>query len=113
MRTVAALPAAVAALALGGCEVADLAVQETSRSVAKGVVNGIVAERLPGVNAAPYTDCIIDNATTDEIFRVAAAARTGVTEATVNTVLAVARRPDTLGCFVSAGALNGLRLAGG
>jgi hypothetical protein len=89
----------LAALALSGCVVADAAVQETTRSVARGVVNGIVAERFPGVNAAPYTDCIIDNATTGEILTVASASRTGVTEDTVRLVLDVAVRPETVRCL--------------
>ena len=93
--------ALVGLVCLAGCVASDAAVQDTSRSVAKGVVNQILADRLPGVNTAPYTDCIIDNATTEEIISVAAAAGTGVTAMTVDTVLAVARRPATLNCLAA------------
>lgn len=86
-------------VALGGCQASDALVQEASRSAAKSVVNGVISQRFPRVNAAPYTDCIIDNASTQEIVSLATGAVTGADEATVSTVLDIAGRPDTSNCI--------------
>lgn len=90
------LPVACAAL-LAAC--ANPLVEDTSRDVAKGVVNDVVATRFPGVNAAPYTDCIIDNASSDEIFSLAQNALTQNTNGAAATVLQIAQRPDTTNCI--------------
>ena len=74
-------------------------VEDTSREVAKGAVNDVVSTRFPGVNAAPYTDCIIDNASTDEILSLAQSALTNNTNAAANTVLTIAGRPGTSTCI--------------
>jgi predicted ThiF/HesA family dinucleotide-utilizing enzyme len=92
-----------AVTALSGCEIASQTADELARQQAKSVVNGVVAEKLPGVNAAPVTDCIIDNATAREIVTIAGAAVTGVTPATGRLVLEIARRPDTVTCIASNG----------
>ncbi len=63
------------------------------------MVNDVVQSRFPGVNAAPYTDCIIDNASTDEIISLAQNALTQNTNAAAQTVLAIAGRPDTSTCI--------------
>ena len=103
-------PAALvlAALALSGCLAAETAVQETTRSMAKGVVNQVMQEQFPGANATPYTDCIIDSATTGEIVTIAREAGTGVTPETVTLVLDIARRPESLRCMASQPGLVGL-----
>lgn len=79
-----------------------------ARDAAKGVVNNVVQTRFPGVNAAPFTDCIIDNATGSEIVTIAEAALLGVTPATTNLVVEIAGRPDTVRCAVN----NSLGLGG-
>ena len=79
-----------------------------ARDAAKGVVNGVVQSRFPGVNAAPYTDCIIDNASGSEIFTIAEAALTGTTQATTNLVVDIAGRPETVQCALS----NSLGISG-
>ena len=73
---------------------------EIARDQAKGVVNDVVEERFPGVDATPVTDCVIDNASGSEIVQIAGAAVTGVTNSTVELVLKIASRPDTIQCFV-------------
>lgn len=93
----------IAVLALSGCEVANEVATQTARDAAKGVVNGVVADRYPGLNATPITDCIIDNASLSEILTLASAAGTGVTEETVTTVVDIASRPETTTCIASAG----------
>lgn len=104
MRAIFAL--ALATLPLAGCDVASQAADTLARDQAKSVVNGIVTSRFPGVNAAPITDCIIDNANAGEILSVARASVTGVTDDTINTVISVTQRPETTSCI----ARNGLSL---
>ncbi|OJI93452.1 hypothetical protein LY10_00352 [Planktotalea frisia] len=94
------------ALTLGACVQANDAADTVARNTAKGVVNDVVAQKFPGVNAAPVTDCVIDNASRFEIFDIAKAGATGVTPATVETVTAIASRPETVQCISK----NGLGL---
>lgn len=88
----------IAMVGLSGCT--DAAIQDTTRHAAKGVITPIVASRFPGRNASAYSDCIIDNATTDEIFSLAGDALTGVDADTVALVARVSTRPSTVRCFV-------------
>lgn len=99
MRNLLILTASL--LALSGC-VTDGIVQDTSREAAKRVVTPIITDRFPGRNTEAYSNCIIDNATTDEIFGLAKAAVVGVDQSTVNTVVGISTRGDTLKCFVKA-----------
>ncbi len=87
------------AVSLSGC-VTDGIVQDTSREAAKRVVTPIVVDKFPGRNTEAYSNCIIDNATTDEIFSLAKAAVTGVDQDTVNTVYKIGTRPETLKCVL-------------
>lgn len=96
----ATIIAITATLAMAGC-MQDVGAtgDALARDAAKGVVNNIVSARFPGVNAAPYTDCIIDNATTPEIIQIAEAAVLGATPQTTNLVVEIAGRPDTIRCI--------------
>ena len=99
----------IAVLALSGCGAANDAADAVARDRAKGVVNGIVDDRFPGVNAAPVTDCIIDAASAGEIIQIAGASVTGVTQSTVEQVLEIAGRREAVECIAE----NGLALLGG
>ena len=101
--------ALVAATLLTGCEAANQAADTLAREQAKGVVNGVVEDRFPGVNAAPVTDCIIDAASAGEIRSIASASVTGVDASTVELVLDIAKRPDAVQCIAE----NSLSLLGG
>ncbi len=94
-----ALAIGLTAVSLSGC-VTDGIVQDTSREAAKRVVTPIVVDKFPGRNTEAYSNCIIDNATTDEIFSLAKAAVTGVDQDTVNTVYKIGTRPETLKCVL-------------
>lgn len=100
-----ALALILAGLSLAACSAGETAV----RDQAKGVVNTVVAKKLPGVNAAPVTDCVIDNASMGEVFTIAKGAKFGITEGTVQTVMTVLKRPATTQCIAN----NGLKLLGG
>ena len=101
--------ALIAALGLTGCAAANGTADALARDRAKGVVNGVVETRFPGVNAAPVTDCIIDQASASEIISIAGASVTGVTQSTVEQVVEIARRPEAVQCI----AQNSLTLLGG
>lgn len=94
------------AFAVSGCQVANDRADVVARQAAKGVVKGVVAQKFPGVNAAPITDCVIDNASRFEIFEIAKAGATGVTPATIETVTTISTRPETVQCISK----NGLGL---
>lgn len=99
---------ALAALVLGACSETQEAVTKATRDTAKTVVNGVVEDKFPGVNAAPITDCIIDNASVSEILTISKAAVIGVQPDTVDTVVAISQRPETATCI----AKNSLKLLG-
>ncbi|UXU75275.1 MULTISPECIES: hypothetical protein [unclassified Paracoccus (in: a-proteobacteria)] len=70
------------------------------RSSARVVVNREMAKRLPGANVAPYTDCVMQNATTAELASIADSANTGASSA----VAAIVARPATSQCIAGAAA---------
>jgi len=92
---------------LSGC-VTDGIVQDTSREAAKRVVTPIIVDKFPGRNTEAYSNCIIDNATTDEIFSLAKAAVTGVDQSAVETVIGISARRGTIECFLKAELGSGL-----
>jgi hypothetical protein len=93
----------VAVLALSACSAAQDAVTQATRDTAKGVVNGIVEQRFPGLNARPITDCIIDAASVSEILTIASASVAGVDAQTIDTVVGISQRPDTVKCIAKSG----------
>ena len=95
------LIALLAVVALAGCDVAQQTADEIARDRAKSAVNGVVSERFPGVNAAPVTDCIIDNASAQEILVLARASITGLDEEAGRLVTDIAQRPDSIRCLAS------------
>ncbi|WP_410216885.1 hypothetical protein [Paracoccus sp. (in: a-proteobacteria)] len=72
-----------------------------SRQVARNVVNTEMQRRLPGVNVAPYTDCVINNASTAELIDIAQASRAGAS-GTADSVAAIVSRPATTQCIATA-----------
>ena len=94
----------VAALALSGCvvqnpagmppaavpPVAGPAPDAAVRSSARVVINREMARRLPGANVAPYTDCVMQNATTAELAGIADAS-----DNASSAVAAIVARPAT------------------
>ncbi|MCZ0962179.1 hypothetical protein [Paracoccus benzoatiresistens] len=72
-----------------------------SRQVARTVINSEMEKRLPGANVAPYTDCVVNNATTAELIDIAQASRAGAT-GTADSVAAIVSRPATTQCIAAA-----------
>lgn len=70
---------------------------QTARSAARDVVNREMARKLPGKNVAPYTDCIINNASASEITTLAGI---GLGQGSaIEPVAAIIRRPETSQCI--------------
>lgn len=94
---------------LSACAASNDIADALARERAKTVVNEVIESRLPGVNAAPVTDCIIDAASAGEILSIAGATVTGINQNTVEQVLAIAERPYAVRCITE----NSLTLLGG
>lgn len=86
---------------LAGCTPA--AQDALAQDAAKRAVRPVLAERFPGVPLEPATDCVIENATASEILSLAAESVTGPTASTVEIVLNITTRPDTIRCLAEEG----------
>ncbi|MDB6178495.1 hypothetical protein PAF17_13410 [Paracoccus sp. Z330] len=72
-----------------------------SRQAARTVINSEMQKRLPGVNVAPYTDCVVNNATTAEMIDIAQMSAAGSVGA-ADSVASIVSRPATTQCIASA-----------
>lgn len=68
------------------------------RSSARVIINREMAARLPGANVAPYTDCVIANASTSELDNI-----TRTTDPN-GAVASIVSRPGTSQCIAQAAA---------
>ncbi|MGA0540442.1 succinate dehydrogenase [Neotabrizicola sp. VNH66] len=109
--------AALLCLALSGCVAGQSVMQETTRSLARNAVDAAAARYVPGVNVTPYTDCIINNATTAELLDLAKVAGAGAAQDVANrawpVVRGIAGRPEAAECLVAAVSAGGMFAAGG
>ena len=76
---------------------------QLAREAARQAIRPVLEQRLPGVPVEPATDCIINNASAQEILSLAADAVGGVTASTVEIVTNIAVRPDTIECLATDG----------
>ena len=88
-------------VAIAGCDVANDVADQAARAAAKEAVNEVVAQKFPGVNAAPVTDCVIDNASAGEIVSIARDSTLGNDESAAALVLKILERPATIRCIAS------------
>lgn len=77
--------------------------EAVARDAARSVVTRVVVDRFPGVPVQPSIDCVIDNATLDEIVSLASHSVTGPNAAATQTVAAIATRASTLECLTREG----------
>lgn len=99
MRFFNTIAAATCIFTLMGCSVGE----EVARDKARDVVDPIVAKQFPGVPVKPITDCVIDNASLQEILTLSAAAGTGNNAKAAEVVVDIVRRPDTVKCIAVKG----------
>ena len=111
MRIAAAL---ILPLVLSACVAGETVMQDASRSLARSAVNSAAQQYFPGVNVAPFTDCVIDNATTSEILQLAQAASSGGGGAAqaVPVVQTIIARPEASQCLIR-NVSGGVGLVGG
>lgn len=98
MRTLFLL-SSMGLLAACTAQTQDQIAQDTARQV----VQPMLAERFPGAPVEGPTDCIIDNATAEEILSLAADAATGPDAGTVDTIGRIAIRSETIDCLIDEG----------
>ncbi|MCF2906596.1 succinate dehydrogenase [Octadecabacter sp. CECT 8868] len=91
--------ALVAAASLTACAVVETAAVDTGRAAAKAAVTPIVADTVPGPAGVAITDCIIDNASGQELLTLAAGGTSAENVALVGEILA---RTETVACATSA-----------
>lgn len=89
-------------LLIAACENGGLA-DQVARDQAKKTVNGVLSEQFPGVPLEPAANCLIDNASAQEILRLARASVTGLGPAETEIVIEIASRPETLSCLLKDG----------
>ena len=105
------LPLTIVSLTLAGCAVPVVSpvavppvivapgpapVSSAERATATAIVNREMATRLPGVNVAPYTSCVINNATMAEIADLAAMGNSG---GAASAVASIVTRPAATQCI--------------
>lgn len=87
------------ALSLGACSAGQDLADNLARDKARSVVIPIVEKRIPAAPAAPIAECVIDNASVQEILLLAKASVVGASIETTDTVITILKRPDTLKCI--------------
>ena len=93
MRTILSLTAA--ALTLSACAIVETAAVDTGRDAARAIVGPIVADTVPGPAAPVLTNCIIDNASGQELLIIA---QGGATPQNITLVGDILARPETVAC---------------
>lgn len=88
-----------AALTLSACAVVETVAVDTGRDAAKAVVGPIVAEKVPGPAGVAITNCVIDEASGDELL---ALGLQGATPDNIILVGEILSRPATVSCATSA-----------
>ena len=90
------------AVSVSACTTGDPLV-DVSRAAARSVVRPVVAQYFPGPQAEAVTDCVINNATSTELFALARDISVEPGTATVQTVLTIVQRPQTITCITQNG----------
>lgn len=91
----------LAVLAVAACDTAIG--DEIARDQARKAVNPVLADKFPGIPLEPATNCVINNASSSEIFELAKAGVTGPDAQDAALVLEIAARGETLNCLASEG----------
>lgn len=86
---------------LAGCSTAQQ--DQLAQRAAKNAVRPVLAENFPGVPLEPATDCVIENAGSQELLALAADSVTGPTASTVEIVKNIVSRRETIQCLATKG----------
>lgn len=93
-----ALTLTAAALTLSACALVETAAVDTGREAAKAVVGPIVQDEAPGQQGVVLTDCIIDNASGEELLQLATE---GASPENITLMSNILARPETVTCSVA------------
>ncbi|MFD1341037.1 hypothetical protein [Litorisediminicola beolgyonensis] len=99
MRRVAGL---CLGLALAACTPQQQ--DQIARDAARSTVNRVLLERYPGLPLGPAIDCIIDNASAQQILALAAKTVGGPDAASYEIVGRIVQKPETIRCLAVEGA---------
>lgn len=91
-----------AALALAGCDITDTT-DMAMRRAAETVVSPVIDDSLTGDQASLATDCIVANASSEDLRLLVRDVAVVAGTSTVANVLDIAARPGTEACLVAAG----------
>ncbi|WP_304615658.1 hypothetical protein [Paracoccus sp. (in: a-proteobacteria)] len=72
-----------------------------SRQVARNTIQNEIQNRFQGVDVAPWTDCVMNNATTAELIDIAQMSNAG-SSGVSQSVAAIVSRPATTQCIAAA-----------
>jgi hypothetical protein len=90
----------VGVMAMGACvPIMQDTADQIARQQARAVVNTEVQRRFPGVDARPVTDCVIENASAEEIAALAGSAVLGQSSSATALVATIMQRPQTINCM--------------
>ncbi|MEM7724584.1 MAG: succinate dehydrogenase [Pseudomonadota bacterium] len=84
---------------LMGCVAAQNAADAVAREQARTFVDAEVQRRAPGVDARPLTNCVINEASAQEIVTIAGGTAIGNEQLASQTVGAILQRPGTQQCL--------------
>ncbi len=76
---------------------------QLARDQARKAVNPVLSERFPGVPLEPASNCVINNASASEIFQLAKAGATTVSQTDVELIVQIATRRETIECLLKDG----------
>lgn len=94
----------LATLALATLVACDAQSQDAiARSAARSTASKVVAQRFPGIPLEPSLNCVIDNANAQQIYALASESVTGPTQSSVEIVIEIVSKPETLTCLAAEG----------
>jgi hypothetical protein len=99
MRLLASISVMASLSACGDNGLAD----QLARDQARKAVNPVLAERFPGVPLEPASNCVINSASASEIFQLARAGATTVSQTDVELIVQIATRQETIQCLLEDG----------
>jgi hypothetical protein len=100
------VPVLLSLALLSACAEVRKATDDVARTGARAAVDEVLVTRFPNVDGrrvTPFTDCVINNASSGEITSLARAALVGVDRDTVSLVFEITQRPDAAACLLRAG----------
>ena len=100
-------PAVLGAMILAACT--PQSQDQIARDAARATITPLVAQRFPTIPVDLALDCLIGNASAEQINALAADSLLGATESSAQIMTEIAAQPQTLTCLAASGAPGPLR----